>query len=206
VNERLFIFVPDMRTRDTQKEAVIREKALEMIVREGFDGFSMQKLAREANVSPATLYIYFVNKEDMLNQLYNEVQRTFTAVSLHEFDPDLPFAEGLWQQWKNRLRFIDQYPHHFQFMEQFRNSPLVNSKFIELSDFKENMRLFVSNAVERGEIARMEPELFWAIAYGSFYTLIKFHLQEKSMMGKTFKLTETKMKDLHSMVVKALRS
>ena len=82
-----------MRTRNIQKEATIREKALEMIVKEGFDGFSMQKLAREANVSPATLYIYFVNKEDMLRQLYNEVQRTFTRVALDGFDPNVPFAE-----------------------------------------------------------------------------------------------------------------
>ncbi|MBN8856321.1 MAG: helix-turn-helix transcriptional regulator [Sphingobacteriales bacterium] len=33
-----------------------------MVVREGFDGFSMQKLARAAGVSPTTIYIYFKDK------------------------------------------------------------------------------------------------------------------------------------------------
>ena len=42
-----------------------------MIVKEGFDGLSMQKLAKAANVSPATIYLYFKNREDLLNQLYN---------------------------------------------------------------------------------------------------------------------------------------
>jgi TetR/AcrR family transcriptional regulator, multidrug resistance operon repressor len=204
VNERLFIFAP-MRTRDIQKEATIREKALEMIVKEGFDGFSMQKLAREANVSPATLYIYFVNKEDMLRQLYNEVQRTFTRVALDGFDPNVPFAEGLWIQWKNRLCFVEDYPHHFQFMEQFRNSPLISHSSIEpLSDFKDSMKAFLKNAMDRGEMQRMDPELFWSIAYGSLYTLIKFHLNEKQLLGRPYKLTEEKLAEAYRMVLKAL--
>jgi TetR/AcrR family transcriptional regulator, multidrug resistance operon repressor len=195
-----------MRTRDTQKEAIIREKALEMIVREGFDGFSMQKLAREAKVSPATLYIYYVNREDMLDQLYNDVVTKFTTVSLNDFDPDAPFAEGLWRQWLNRLQFIEQYPHHYEFMDQFQNSPLIHNKGQQLSEFKENMRAFVKNAFDRGEISRMEPELYWSLAYGPFHTLIKFHLNEKNMMGTPFKLTEDKLRSLHKMVLAALRA
>ena len=54
-----------MRTRDENKQDLIREKGLEMIVKEGFDGFSMQKLAKAAAVSPATLYIYFKNREEI---------------------------------------------------------------------------------------------------------------------------------------------
>jgi len=46
-----------MRIRDEQKEKAIREKALKMIVKDGIEGFSMQKLAKAANVSPGTLYI-----------------------------------------------------------------------------------------------------------------------------------------------------
>jgi TetR/AcrR family transcriptional regulator, multidrug resistance operon repressor len=63
MNEHSFIFAPtEMRTRDEQKEITIREKALEMIVEQGFDGFSMQKLAKAAKVSPGTLYIYLFQR------------------------------------------------------------------------------------------------------------------------------------------------
>ena len=51
-----------MRTRDEKKEHAIRRRALEIIVERGFDGFSMQKLAKAAGVSPATLYIYFKDR------------------------------------------------------------------------------------------------------------------------------------------------
>ena len=196
---------PNMRTRDENKEASIREKAMEMIVTEGFDGLSMQKLAKAAGVSPATIYIYYKNREDLLTQLYNEVQKKFAEVALRKFSPELSLADGLWLQWKNRVKFILDYPVYFQFFEQFRNSPLIHNKDIEKTEFRENMKAFVMNAVKRGEMAKMEPELFWAVAYGSFYTLVKFHLQERTMMGAPYKITEARMKHALEMVLKALK-
>src|SRR6188508_562958 len=105
-----------MRTRDEHKEKSIREMAMKMIVKEGFDGLSMQKLAKAAKVSPATIYIYYKNREDLLNQLYNDVQQTFSDVALEGFNPAVTFEEGLWRQWKNRLKFITHYPVHYKFM------------------------------------------------------------------------------------------
>lgn len=194
-----------MRIRDENKITAIREKAIEMIVNEGFDGLSMQKLAKAAGVSPATIYIYFRNREDLLNQIYNHVQKTFSDVTLEGFSPDLSFREGLWLQWKNRFRFIDEHPFYFKFQEQFRNSPLIDHHDIDISEFKASMKGFVTNAVKRGDIKRMEPEIFWSIAYGTLYTLIKFHLQERTMMNNKFSLTEEKIKQAFEMVVKAFK-
>lgn len=194
-----------MRTRDEHKEAAIREKAIRMIVNEGFDGLSMQKLAKAANVSPATIYIYYKNREDLLNQLFIKVQSTFSELALKGFSPELNLEQGLWIQWKNRLRFILEYPDYFKFYEQFRNSHLIEQKDLQMVVFKENMKQFVLNAIKRKEMTKMEPEMFWAMAYGSFYTLVKFHLSEKTMMGNEFKLTDAKLKRVLKMVIKALK-
>ncbi len=40
-----------MRNKDEHKEKSIREKAIEIIVKEGFDGLSMHKLAKAADIS-----------------------------------------------------------------------------------------------------------------------------------------------------------
>lgn len=194
-----------MRIRDENKEAAIRDKAMEMIVKEGFDGLSMQKLAKAAGVSPATIYIYFRNREDMVQQLFKVAQQAFTETVLKNFDPEASLEDGLWRQWKNRLHYIEQYPVYFQFYEQFRNTHLINHKSVDMSAFKESMKRFVKNAIQRGEMAKMEPEIFWSLAYGSFYSLVKFHLQEKKMMSETFKLTDAKLKQTLKMVVKSLK-
>jgi TetR/AcrR family transcriptional repressor of multidrug resistance operon len=195
-----------MRVKDDNKIQAIRQMTMEMIVKQGFDGLSMQKLAKAANVSPATIYLYFKNREDLLNQLYNDVQQTFVEVALAGFDPELPFAEGLWLQWKNRLNFITEYPVHFSFFEQFRHSPLINHDAVKHAGFKENMKRFVCNAIEKGEMKAMEPEIFWSIAYGTFHSLVKFHLQEVTVMGNRFRLTDDKLKSAFDMVIKALQA
>jgi AcrR family transcriptional regulator len=194
-----------MRIRDENKEAAIREKAMEMIVKEGFDGLSMQKLAKAAGVSPATIYIYFKNREDMVQQLFKVAQNAFTETVLKDFDPEANLEDGLWRQWKNRLLYIEKYPVYFQFYEQFRNTHLINHKSVDMSAFRVSMKLFVKNAIKRGELAKMEPEIFWSIAYGSFYSLVKFHLQEKKFMSETFRLTDAKLKQTLKMVVKSLK-
>jgi AcrR family transcriptional regulator len=73
-----------MRLRDEQKELLVRTKALELLVEEGFNGFSMHKLAKAANVSPATLYIYFQNKEDLIVQLGIEVGQKIQEVTFED--------------------------------------------------------------------------------------------------------------------------
>lgn len=194
-----------MRMRDKSKERTIREKAIEMIVKDGFDGLSMQKLAKAANVSPATIYLYFKNREDLLNQLYMGIDKLFAEATLKDFSPDMSFQEGLWLQWKNRFAHNVKYPHHIYFMEQFRTSPLINHKDIKEHSFKEAMGLFFRNAIKRNELIELPVEIFWAIAYGPLYTLIKFHSGKKSLMGNKFVLTEQKMKQAFAVVIKALQ-
>src|SRR3954471_19894852 len=112
-----------MRRRDLDKQQTIRRRALALIVRDGVDGFSMQKLAKAARVSPATLYIYFKNRDDLIFQLYKEeMEKMFTA-TLEGFDPDGSFADGLRVQWKNRARYSLEHTLEGQFLEQMRHSP-----------------------------------------------------------------------------------
>src|SRR5690606_11437480 len=106
-----------MRTRDPRKEQAIRLKAMELAVREGFDGLSMQKVARAAKVSPGTLYIYFRDREDLLLQVYKtEMEKTFEA-TMRDFEPSMSFDAGLRVQWLNRAHFCLANPLSMLFLE-----------------------------------------------------------------------------------------
>jgi TetR/AcrR family transcriptional regulator, multidrug resistance operon repressor len=194
-----------MRTRDESKEAAIRAEAMEMIVAEGFEGLSMQKLAKAAGVSPATIYIYWKNREDLLNQLFHQVQDTFTEMALLGFNPELSLRDGLWLQWQNRLNFIRRYPVEFAFYEQFRHSPLINRGDMRFAVFKENMKQFVANAVRNGEMKQMPPEVYWAMAYAPFYALVRCNSQGKSMLSDCFELTDDVLRQTFEMVMNAFK-
>ena len=95
-----------MRLRDDIKEGAVREKALQMIVKEGFDGLSMQKLAKAAGVSPATLYIYYKDREDLIINLYMFEMKKMSDATLEGFSPEMHFEEGLKVQWMNRAKYF----------------------------------------------------------------------------------------------------
>jgi AcrR family transcriptional regulator len=196
-----------MRTRDDNKIQAIRQKAVEIIVKQGFDGFSMQKLAKAANVSPATLYIYYKDREDLIMQLWGESFKEMADATLKNFDPAMPFSEGLRVQWMNRAKFCLKNPQQMQFMEQLRHSPLQEKALDMLtrSGFKDTMQAFVSNAIKRNELVKVQLEVYWSIAFAPMYALVKFHLEGTSIGGKKFTLTDKVMNETLALVIKALR-
>ena len=195
-----------MRTRDINKERAIRNQALKMIVKYGFDGLSMQKLAKAAAVSPATIYIYFKDREDLILQLFTEASKKMTEATLKDFDPSMSFSEGLKVQWMNRARYCMANPDEMHFLEQIRHSPL-QEKSLEImgTKFKENMKAFVSNAIKNKELVKVPVEVYWSVAFAPLYTLVQFHIAGTSIGGHKFKFSEKIMLETLALVVKALK-
>src|SRR4029078_164637 len=128
---------------------------------DGIEGFSMQKLAKAANVSPGTLYIYFKDKEDLILQLCKEAGEKMAAITLKGFDPSMSFGEGLRVQWINRAKYCMKYPEQMDFLEQLRHSPYSEQLTAMMGDkFKMAMGQFVSNAIKRKELVKVPVEVY----------------------------------------------
>jgi AcrR family transcriptional regulator len=195
-----------MRARDENKERLIRQKAIEMIVKEGLDGFGVNKLAKAAGVSPATIYIYYKDKEELILRLGLEVSREMLANSLKDFDPEVSFAEGLKRQWLNRMSFFMKYPLEVQFIEQIRYSQYYETIQEALTrGFRDVMGEFVHNAIKRKELLPLPFEVYWSVAYAPLYQLIKFHMQGKTYQGKKFVLKDKTITQTLELVLKALK-
>ncbi|OQP63170.1 TetR family transcriptional regulator [Niastella vici] len=195
-----------MRTRDTNKENSIREKAIEMIVKEGLDGFSMQKLARAAGVSPATLYIYYKDRDDLVTQIATDISIRMMDISLRGLHPKMSFAEGMALQWKNRMSFYVQFPTDVEFIEQIRYTPNYNSiKKAIRQNFGDVLGKFMHNAINRGELNPLPFEVYWCIAFAPLYQLLKFNAQGESPATDNFRITDEIVDQTLQLVLKALK-
>lgn len=196
-----------MRFRDEIKETTVREKALELLVHNGFDGFSMQKLAKAATVSPATLYIYFKDKEDLITRLGIEEGNKMIDATLKGFDPGMSFADGLKVQWKNRASFCINHPVSAKFLEQIKHSPynLAVSKGFH-DRLKEVMKLFISNAIKNKELRPIPIEVLWPVIFAPLYALIQFHFDGSSVGGKPFKWDEKIMNQALDLLLRAFKN
>jgi AcrR family transcriptional regulator len=195
-----------MRARDESKELAIRRKAIELIVREGLDGFSMGKLAKAAAVSPATLYIYYKDREDLIIQISVQLTTKLLNDSLLGFDPDMDFEEGLRIQWKNRANHFIKYPIETQFVEHIKYTPLHDKVTEIIGDkFKVTMTKFVQNAIKRKQLVSLPFEVYWSVAFAPLYQLIKFHTQGRSHKNDHFVLNDKMMMQTLQLVIKALK-
>ncbi|MDV6167802.1 TetR/AcrR family transcriptional regulator [Flavobacterium sp. DG1-102-2] len=211
MNERSFINVylhKDlyMRTRDADKEKLVIEKATEQIVKDGLQGFSMNKLAKACNISVATLYIYYKDKDDLIIQLGTQIGGRFFSTAIKDFSADMSFKDGLWKQWENRAAFAIANPIEVKCFEAMKHTPYADAimKSGLLHDFKELLDGFMKNAIRNNELIELPLDVFWSIAYGPLYTLLNFHREGKSLGNKPFSLTQDKMKQAFEPVIKAL--
>lgn len=195
-----------MRIRDEKKICDIHRKAIEMIVSEGLDGFGINKLAKAAGVSPATIYIYYKDREDLIIQTTLRVSDVMLRESLKDFDPDMNFEDGLRKQWQNRANHFLSHPLDVEFIEKMRYSHLYDKVATHIyTSFKEVMGRFYNGAVSRKELIPLPFEVYWALAFAPLYQLIKFHTQQTTFGHKKFTLTEDIMEQALQLVLKALK-
>jgi AcrR family transcriptional regulator len=195
-----------MRTRNSGKEQLVKRKAIELLVRDGFEGFSMSKLARACDISVATLYIYYKDKEDLITRIALEEAELMARVVLKGFDPEMHFEEGLRLQWKNRSDYMLKNPGTSALFEQLRFSTFSEPVFKQVkANFEKAMGKFMKNAVARGEIDAMPMEVYWSVAFAPLYNLIRFHQEGKNMAGKPFVLTRKLIWQTFDLTIRGIR-
>ncbi|AMP97854.1 Regulatory protein TetR [Pedobacter cryoconitis] len=195
-----------MRTRDIEKEKLVKKIAVETIANGGFESFSMNKLAKACGISVATLYIYYKDKDDLLSQLAVEHGRVLAKSMLHNFDAEASFEDGLRQQWENRYRELINNPILSKFNEQLRAS-VYQDQFLStlMEDVLVKFKRFNDNIISRGEVREMPFEVYWSVAFAPLYALIKFNNEGQSLGGKPFKMTDEMLWEAFDLVVKGLK-
>jgi AcrR family transcriptional regulator len=112
-----------MRTRDDKKQEALLLATIRVVNEIGFAASSVAKIAKMAGVSPATLYIYFKNKDDLLVSTYLDIKQGMGAAMLEGFDETLPVHDIFHRVWHNTFIYVSDNQEEFRYAEQFSNSP-----------------------------------------------------------------------------------
>lgn len=116
-----------MRKKDDEKAKGIKEAVIKLILQEGFHGASISKIAKMAGVSPATVYIYFENKEMMLQDIYREYAEDVFAYLLDDACKGKDGHQLVEFLIRGHYNFILNHKEIFNYVEQFSNCPALAS-------------------------------------------------------------------------------
>lgn len=109
-------------SKPDKRDEIIRA-ALELIAEQGFHGAPMAMIAERAGVGAGTIYRYFENKDVLIKELYQDIEKHIQH-SLHEgYSLDRPFRERFLHLGTTLLGHFIAYPLNFRYLEQFHNSP-----------------------------------------------------------------------------------
>ena len=99
---------------------------IELVNNNGFHATPMSKIAKMAGVSAGTIYLYFENKQDLVNQVYLEVKTAFTEFAFRNYKTDMPVEEGFKIIWHNIAEFKLKEVEEAFFLSQCDNSPIID--------------------------------------------------------------------------------
>jgi AcrR family transcriptional regulator len=143
-------------------EAALREAALTLMARHGYDAVTMRRLAAEVGVQAAALYRYFPTKEDLLFTLMREhmeaLLATWETASPTSIDPAARLAAFV----RNHIRFHVERRRstHVSNMELRSLSRERLSAILKLREgYEKQLRQILREGAEAGNFQVDDPKL-----------------------------------------------
>ena len=76
----------------------------------GLPNLSIHKIAKEAKISPGTIYLYFKNKDELLEQFARYIFKSFEEILEKDYDENQSFFQRYRKMWWNILHSLEQDP------------------------------------------------------------------------------------------------
>lgn len=112
--------------KSINKRNALIKATIELVNNDGFHATPMSKIAKMANVSPATIYLYFENKQDLVNKTYIDVKSVYTNYAFATYDNTISVEKGFETIWKRIAEFKLQESENALFLAQCDNTPMID--------------------------------------------------------------------------------
>lgn len=178
------------RVKSNEKRIALLNATLNLVINKGFHDAPMSKIAKMAEVSPATIYIYFENKQDLINQLYLDVKASFSAEAFKNYDVNEPIQESFKQIWFNIANFKINEIEEANFLSQCDNTPMIDEESRQkgLKHLQPLLDLW-ERGQQKGIIKLISPYLLYA------YTIYPLAFLTTMQRKDSFKLTEKNLNE-----------
>ena len=120
-----------VRIKDENKQQRIKEAMVNLILRDGINGTSISKIAKEAGVSAATIYVYYENKEQMLAEVFREYAHQPYQYIIQCIKEKMTGDELIETMVRSCYTFSIEHEEIFSFIEQCSRCPTLSAQVCE---------------------------------------------------------------------------
>lgn len=171
------------RTRDDTKVKAIFEATLRRVLKTGFNGLKMADVAKAARMATGTLYIYFKNKEELINQLYLQSKAAKVEQMMGAFNVSDDYETAFKKLWLRYLNLSLQEPERMIFIEQFTHSSYLAEKTKRQGDaLLQPIEAFLQQGVRAGILRKIPVSLMVGQLLGPVNEIVKLHYHKQLKM------------------------
>ncbi|OPY77061.1 MAG: HTH-type transcriptional repressor Bm3R1 [Syntrophorhabdus sp. PtaU1.Bin058] len=165
--------------KHTDKRNEILSAALEIISEQGFHKAPMSMIANKAGVGAGTIYIYFENKDVLINEIYRELEKKVAATVQEGYSASQPIREKFIYLWTALLRYFIKNPLHFRYIEQYHNSPygasLRRDKLMGKTEGSNILEELFKEGVSQQAVKDIPIVMLFALAFAPLLSLARDH-------------------------------
>ncbi len=181
------------RTRDQAKYDAVVDTSIRLVNELGFDGISISRIASQAKVSPATIYIYFKNKEDLFTKIYVDVRNHMSKGALEEIQDNMTVEESFKSLCRGTFLYYLEHPDFILYRERFEQTAMMQN----INEQEFGIYRFSNDLLQRGIKERIIKDLpiplLASFAFVPIITLLRFHI------SGVLKLSENMIKQVCEM-------
>jgi len=179
--------------------------AREIFLRDGFEGASVDDIARAAGVSKATLYSYFSDKRELFREITRVECERMAETTLARIDFNAPPREVFTTAAHSLTRFLLS---NFS-LQMFRTCVAEAARFPELGQaFYQNgpemgrarMVVYLKLAIERGQLHDVDPDMIAE----QFSELCRARLWSRAIFGVQTSFSEAEINEVANHAVETV--
>jgi AcrR family transcriptional regulator len=177
--------IAERRERDRQEmRQLILDAAMGLFVNEGFDQISMRRIAEKIEFSPATVYLYFKDKDDIMFELHRRAFDHFYSYEVRVASVADPF-ERLKKLGEVYMSFALENPEEYDLLFIMRGTGL---RIKAEKDWDEGIRTYdflkgvVKECLDQGLIKPMDPDVISLSMWGTVHGLVSLVIRNRLAM------------------------
>jgi AcrR family transcriptional regulator len=182
-----------------KREALVRA-TINLVNSHGFHAAPMSKIAKLAAVSPGTIYLYFENKQDLVDKVYLDVKTAFSEFAFKDYDEKVSVEKGFEKIWKNIAVFKLREVEKAMFLSQCDNTPIIDdsSRQEGLKHLQPLLNLWELGKKE-GLIKPVSPYMLYA--FSIYPVAFLMNMQQQGL----YKLTPEHIDDAYKMAWNSIK-
>ena len=156
---------------------------LELVVEQGVHATPMSQVAKEAGVAVGTIYHYFKNKEQIIEEIYIMICQDFGVVMMANV-PEKNVKKQFEIMWLNLYNYFIGNPLAFKFIEFVGVPPIINSEIRSKSiPHFINIRDFFLNAILSKDLRDVHLRLIMQVSFGNVISAARLKFKNELEMN-----------------------